>query len=307
MRLRSLLLDNLLLKGVAVLLAVLIWHQVSRQQTVWQVVPIPLGFTIPNGLVISNDLPNSIAVYARSQRPGGVDQSQLSAVINLPNVSPGTQVIQLTEKSINRPAHVEIDSITPSMVRLEIEQVASMFVRVEPQIKGEPAPGFEVTSARVLPNEIRVSGPASRVAAATTIKTIPIDIEGRQEPLTQIAFVDLEDLDLRIDNELTLVVNVTVEEKRRDIQVQDVAVRVTPAEIPSRLGTPTITLIGSIPQSWTGDLDPKLFLAEVDLSNGEPASQFSEFDPQVTIPPEYATIFQLDRTRPPKVRARRIR
>ena len=307
MRLRNLFLDNLLLKGVAILLAVLVWHQVSRQQTVWQAIPIPLGFTLPDALVISNDLPNEIQVVARSQRPGGVDPTQLSAVIDLPNASPGTQVIQLTEKSINRPAHIEIDSIAPPMVRLEIEQVASMFVRVEPQIKGEPAPGFEVTSVRVLPNEIRVSGPASRVAAATTIKTIPIDIEGRQEPLTKTAFADLEDLDLRIDNDLTLVVNVTVEEKRRDIQVQDVVVRVTPAEIPARLGTPTITLIGSIPQSWLGDLDPKLFLVEVDLSNEEPASRFAEFDPLVMIPPEYATIFLLDRTRPPKVRARRIR
>ncbi len=307
MRLRNLLLDNLLLKGVSVLLAVLIWHQVSQQQTVWQVVPIPLGFTMPEGLVISNDLPNTIAVYSRSQRPGGVDQTQLSAVIDLPNASPGTQVVQLTEKSINRPAHVEIDSITPSMVRLEIEQVASLFVPVEPQIKGEPAPGFEVTAIRVLPNEIRVSGPASRVAATTTINTIPIDISGRREPLTQTAFVDLEDLDLRIDNDLVLVVNVTVEEKRRDIQVQDVAVRVSPAEMPTRLETQTITLMGSIPQSWTGDLDPKLFLVEVDLSQAEPAARFSEYDPQVTIPPEYATIFLLERTRPPKVRARRIR
>ena len=103
-RLKALLVNNLLLKGISVLLAVLLWYQVAQREAVWQFVSIPLGFKLPEGLIISNEPANQVVVYARSQRPSGVDQAQLSAVIDLPNAMPGTQVIQLTEKNINRPA-----------------------------------------------------------------------------------------------------------------------------------------------------------------------------------------------------------
>lgn len=304
---RSLLLDNLPLKAISILLAILVWHQVSQQQTPWQIVSIPLGFKMPPGLVITNDYPTQVEVYARSHRSAGVDPSQLNAVIDLPGAMPGTQVIQLTEKNINRPAHVEIDSITPAMIRLEIENLVSKTVRVQPRYQGKPAEGYEVTAVRVVPNEIRVSGPASRVSATDVIPTIPIDISGKRQSVTQNAFVELDDSELRIDNDLSLLVSVQIEEKRRDVRVQKVAVTAVPEGVPARLGTTTVDLIGSVPVSWSGELDASLFQVQVDLSQAEPSSNYSEFNPQVTIPPEYANIFRLARTRPEKIKARRTR
>ncbi len=52
---------------------------------------------------------------------------------------------------------------------------------VEPQLKGSPAPSFEVKEVVVTPSRIRVRGAASHVNALEKAQTEAISIDGRRE------------------------------------------------------------------------------------------------------------------------------
>ena len=52
---------------------------------------------------------------------------------------------------------------------------------VEPRLEGQPAPAYEVKGVLVTPDKVRVTGPASHVAALEKVQTEAISVAGRHE------------------------------------------------------------------------------------------------------------------------------
>lgn len=310
--LRAFFLKNLGLKSVSLLLAFFLWHQVASQRTQRTVqrtvFGVPVEFVnLPPDMEISNDPPRRVDVVLRSDRGSAtIDEKQLTAVVDLRSAQPGLRDVLLTETNINRPTGLEILRIDPSRFRLKLETTRMKLVKVEPDPTGEPAEGFQVTSVRVVPPEVFVSGPESHIQKATRAQTGPIDVSGRRETFTEISFVDLDDPRLRVDPETSSVtVVVTIEEKRRDIVVRGVRVRVEPEETPHRIYTKTLDLLGTVPLSFDEPLRPEMFEAVVDFSALEPRRQPYELVPIITIPEEYAEDFRLSDFKPATVKVRK--
>ncbi len=305
--LRQFFLKDLGLKGVSLLLAFLLWHQVASQRTVQRTISVPVEFVnMPSDLVISNDHPRRLEVVLRSDRgSANIEERQLTAAVDLKSAIPGILEVPITEQNISRPSGLEILSIKPSKILLQLEATRRKNVKVDPEVTGEPAPGYELTGIRVIPAQVMISGPESHVQKAKSAHTGIIDMSGRSESFSQTTFVDLDDPQLRIEDAFSVAVAIQIEEKRKSVKVKGVKVVVAPEGTPAKLYTKRIDLDGTVPLSFGGSLDPDLFQGVVDLTNIERRREPYELKPTIVIPERYNSIFRLLGYKPATVKVRK--
>ena len=308
--LRRLFLHNLGLKALSLLLAFLLWSQIARQQTVQRTVSVPVEFiNMPANLEIANDYKKQVEVDIRSQRStAAMEDRQLTAVINLEDTSPGAAVIPLSERNIqNRPSGVEILSINPARIRLQLERTSQKIVKVEPQIVGRPRQGYEITDKQVTPSEVMITGPESQVQEVSRAQTEPVNVDGSSSDVNLDVYVDLENPRLRIENTSSVEVSVVVEEERRQVQIASVPVQVTPATVPVRLLTQRVKVTGTVPVSFQGELKTSDFRARVNVEGLQPQSEPYEILPEIVPLPEYVHVFRLESVTPERVKVRKVR
>ena len=301
--LRGLLLNNLGLKGISLVLAFLLWLQVGSQQNFQRTVSVPLEFyNLPADLEITGDYAREVDVIIRAQRR--VESvGQMSAVIDFKNAKPGTEIVPLTERNItDSPSRVEVLEIIPARLRLELERITEKTVRVEPEIQGEPAPGYQLAGVRAWPSEVTVTGPESSVDKMTSARTVPIDISGRTASFTNSAALDPKDPRLRLDLSTPVEVEIDIEEERREVSFARVAIEVEPKKDGVRLLTRTLKLVGSVPLSFEGKLAAEHFRVLVDVSDLEPRDEPYELVPEI-IPPQIG-LFRVESLQPEKVKVR---
>jgi hypothetical protein len=101
-------------------------------------------------------------------------------------VQPGDRVIPLTPDTVYvpLPQGIKLTEVQPSRIAVKLELVQEKDVEVRADVIGTPAPGFEVYQTIVMPQKIRVRGPASIVSTLSYVQTERIDITGRREDLS---------------------------------------------------------------------------------------------------------------------------
>ncbi len=299
-------LNNLSLKILAVFLALLLWIQVASQETIQMTVVARVEFLdMPADLEISNDYPREVEVLLKTNRPSLVENDRLSAMIDMRDTTSGAAIIHLNEANIRARRGTEIISITPSRLRLMLEETRIKEVAVKAIIEGTPADGYQVSEVRTVPSKVPLSGPQSRIEQVTEAVTEPISIGNLTATVTVQVALDLADPQLRFGATDRVTVIVVIEEERRDVLVRGVPVTVLPEEHPSRLHNRRVTLKGTVPVSYTEKLDPALFKVTVDITGVSADPTVKELVPQVGIPDEYLEVFRLIEVRPQKVRIRR--
>jgi len=106
--------------------------------------------------------------------------------VNLSSVEPGASsqspVQILTETG--KPLELTVD---PTTVTVRVKPVAlppSKNVIVQVMFNGTPAFGYRITSIEVVPNQIRVMGPANSLETLSSVNTAAVDINGITESAT---------------------------------------------------------------------------------------------------------------------------
>ena len=308
--LRRLFWNNVSLKGLSVLLAFLLWFQLASQQTVQRTISLPVEFVnMPSQLEISNDYPRQVDAVIRSSRgTTKIDERQLAVLVDLNDSVAGTEVVPITERHIrNLPYGTELVSITPARVRLVLETTARKIVKVDPVVSGSPAPAYQVVGFRVVPKEVVIRGPESRLSKLTAASTQPINISGLDASLTVSVYVDLDDPSLRVEDTNSVKVTVQIEEQRRPVKLLRVPVRMNPPDAAIQPMTKTVEVHGSVPLSFAGQLKAEDFVAVVEVGDLMPDRKSYELTPRIRPPPEWTELFRLESVVPPEVRAVKTR
>lgn len=304
--LRRFLLKNLGLKVLSLVIAFLLWLQIASRQTVQTTVSAPVEFiNMPPQLEIAGDYPQRVDVVIRSER-GLSSERRMAAVIDLRNADPGVEIYPLTRNNIWNAAGVEIISLTPSTIRLQLERTASKIVKVEADIAGSPARGYKLTGVKMSPGEVMVTGPESRLQKVNTAKTEPISVEGRTSSFTQDVFVYIEDPRVRIENPKPVALSLVIEEERREVQLRDVPVEVVPANARVRLLTRSVDVVGTVPVSFSGPIRPGDFQAVVDVSTLQANPEVYEIIPRIVPAEEYRDLFRTESVSPSRVKVRKL-
>lgn len=172
-------------KVFALLVAIVIWLAASeerREDILERNFEVPLALVgVPSDLVISGEVENTVTVRLRgpASQVRSLNSDTLEATVDLTDSRPGPLTIAIPPSALNIPSSVEVISMQPARIRLQIEQRRQKVVSIRPYLVGAPADGFVLENIDVRPANALISGPASLVEDVTEIPTERIILSGR--------------------------------------------------------------------------------------------------------------------------------
>lgn len=170
---------------LALLLAVLLWFFVAGQNNplVQRTITVPVGArSLSAGMVLVEPLGQvRVTVRGFKRLVQALDVGDLIAYVDL---SHGDEGVNFTKVHVRVPQGIELLSVTPESVRVQLDKVVEKKVPVRVDLKGTPAPGFTALSPEVTPAEITLSGPSRILQGIQTVRA-EVSLDGLRENLSQ--------------------------------------------------------------------------------------------------------------------------
>lgn len=293
-------LRNLGLKVLALGLGALLWFTVSGQQVERKVPGVQIHYrNLPASLQITDQV-ESVDVHVR-----GVE-SQITALlpgelvveVDLQGEVAGSRQLPLRTDMVKTPLGVEITQVDPGSIPITLETTGSAEISIQPQIEGEPAPGFVVSGITAEPSRIVAIGPERRLTSAARAVTDRLSIAGANKTISAVVNVGIEDAQLRPAKPQTARVTVQIEPAGSRtitlrLNIRNLGAGLTVQVEPE---TAAVTLRGA--SRLLAAIDPASVTAYVDLA-GLTAGVYT---PPVNV--DLDGRFALGGTRPPTVTVR---
>ena len=127
---------------------------------------------------------------------------------------PGRYAVPISVQSLRSAEllnDIQIDT-DPKFLDLAFDWKVTKQVEVTADLKGFPAPGFEVAEVRVEPAFVEISAPESVAAPIETVSTIPIPIDGSRNSFSVLAEVVIDDKTVSFTGDPIVRLYVTVSE-----------------------------------------------------------------------------------------------
>ena len=175
---------NVYLKLFSFLLALVCWIVVSSEEDRIKDFAVPIDYVnLPDSLDFTGEVIDTVDVRLRGTEPvlRTVTEDQLSASIDLSEISLGEQYIQITSKMIQAPRGAMVVHIAPRVIPLHIEKRVQREVPVVAEFTGRPAKGHKKIEHVVEPAVVTIEGPANEVARVKRATTGTISLDGETE------------------------------------------------------------------------------------------------------------------------------
>jgi len=185
---REILLNNLRVKLLALVLAVVSWYAI-RETINYEVTmaDIPVEFRIGDGWAVLHKSADSLRVTFRGSQENIrlIDYKQVKAVVDLKtNTVAGSLDVRLKPTFIKGVQGVRPVRIDPETVQISIDRESEKTVPVKSRTTGKPFSG-EVEKTICEPAAVLLRGPAQQLAQTDWVYTEPVDVEGRLESFTK--------------------------------------------------------------------------------------------------------------------------
>ena len=180
-RLRHMVFDNFEIKIFSLVFALVLWLHVSTRGTSEVNFMVPLELRdIPDEMAIVGNVPGlvDIRVQTRETFLQRLTSKDFSVFISLAGAKPGDATYTLTPSNVRAPGSVNIESVSPSEVRLRLETLARKTLPVKAELSGRPASGYRIQNVETNPSSVMVEGPANMVRKLEYVQTSKIDING---------------------------------------------------------------------------------------------------------------------------------
>lgn len=265
---------NFSLALLALLLSTALWVLVVNDQNPERTdtpdISIPVEISkVPSGLVVMNSIePVRFKIRAAKDKWNDLRGASFRAYVDLSRLGPGIQAVPIVPEVSDPQVHVL--EVVPSTVSLRLEEIQERTVPVKVNLSGNVPFGYVYGTARVDPEVVVVSGPASLVqsveSASVDVKLdgISVDIDTAFHPTP-------------VDSGRNAVRNVSIDPQtvkvrlpvQQQVSYKQVGVR------PSLTGTVAtgywVESVGAEPSSVTVVGDPKL-LAGINYLDTTPLS-----------------------------------
>jgi YbbR domain-containing protein len=201
---KRLITENAGLKISAVLISFLLWFFITSKGQSEMTVNIPLEFkNIPANMGILETSTKNVNVTIRGhERPIiNLKPSDVRVFVDLSKAKKGEDVYFVNKDDIKLPYALSVRNISPSTVRMRLEETISKTVSVRPVLVGQPRTGFVLSSVTVEPKNVTVRGLRSEVAKIRSVKTEPLDISDAVKPLSQEVDIDVSGANITPDTD----------------------------------------------------------------------------------------------------------
>lgn len=178
---RRLFLRNWGLKLFSFLVALVLWLTlIPEEKTLTEkslTVQLELH-NIPPGMEVVEKPPSTVDVKIQTPRRllEQVTPANVRAVLDLRDARVDVQNYDINASMIKIPQGAQVNEVRPSQVSLKLERTIEAMLVVEPQITGELQEGLGVVKIEVVPPQVLVSGPESKIDRNAKVRTTPVDI-----------------------------------------------------------------------------------------------------------------------------------
>ncbi|HTX38058.1 MAG TPA: CdaR family protein [Bryobacteraceae bacterium] len=217
-KLRSLLFENFGWKALSLASAITLWWLVASEPELAGFATVRLEYkNLPEDLEISSEPVGSVtlelqgpSLVLRGVGDGGV---QPAVVLDMSDVAPGERTFTISHADVQLPRGVRLVRAIPSEVRFAFDRHMVREIPVNVRLTGAGKNGYVVASCQAAPAELRLVGPAGRLARIVSVVTDPVDVSnvvGSQEFRVN-AFID--DPYVRFEGSPQVTVTVTMRKK----------------------------------------------------------------------------------------------
>lgn len=213
---KKIIFENLGLKISAVLIAVFLWFFVTSQGQSEMSLEAPLEFKdIPADLGIAGSTAKMVTLTIRGQERfmKSLTASDLRVYLDLGKAKQGEQVYPVNKEDVKLPFAMTVMNVSPSSVRVRLEEITLKSVPVQPKLVGSPVRGV-VTTVIVEPRTAAVRGLKSELRKIDMIRTEPFDISHISGTITEDLDLDTSGTNIKADI-AKVKVKITVSEKKR--------------------------------------------------------------------------------------------
>jgi YbbR domain-containing protein len=170
------------LRLLALGIAIGFWFSVSfqdREALSERLVEASVSYNRPRGFIVLNQV-HSVNVRLRGSARliRQLNPYQVNVQVELAQPQPGTVNVNLGPENVLMPDGLEVMSLEPNTIRVELEREVSQRLPVVPHLVGEPAAGSIADEPEVFPNQVLVTGPESLLAKVQSLSTRPLNLDG---------------------------------------------------------------------------------------------------------------------------------
>ncbi len=266
---------NWQLKLSAFALAVLLWtvprFEAPARQTL-EDVPVRVQLNDPEWALRGDPLPSTVEVTlsgpARELFALSVDRPSVLVPVDRVLSQDTAVLIRFQWVRIPDREGVVVESVEPSAVRLTFEPIEVAAVPIRPVLTGSLREGLALADPpAVSPVFVRVSGPASRVAALDSLSLVPLDLSRIRSSGGYRAPVDTSGLGSLALSPREAVVTLRIEEagERRIPDVPVLALPPAAMDVEVQPSSVTLILVGA--PSRLSAVDPSRLLVVPDPSS----------------------------------------
>lgn len=224
---RNIFLRNWGLKLFSFLLAVVIWFILipEEKMSADKIVTVPLELhNIPQNMEVVEkpDSPVNIRIKAPRRLINDISPANVHAVLDLQDAGVEDTLFPLSNSMTSIPPGAEVIDISPGQVNLKLEMIKELLLEVEAALTGTIKEGFILEKTEVIPSQVRVRGPESKITDKHKVRTSPVDISSFTESIEVLVDLILPNPDLKLVSSdtkvilrLTILTEQTEEEKKK--------------------------------------------------------------------------------------------
>ncbi|MEJ5377122.1 MAG: CdaR family protein [bacterium] len=234
MRLRALILENLLAKIFSLVFAVVLWAVVIGEKHGQMQLTVPLELiNIPEKAVVVSEVPSNLSVLVQGPRTllRTLSARDVRRTVDLKGVGVGWTTIRILPDSIPIPRGVEVIRVTPTTLDLKLEPLREVSLTVVPQITGDVGYGYRIENVSVEPPKVLLRGGESELMGLSEVRTRPVSIAQATSDLEEKVGLELEGLHLVGISPTKVSVKVKVVPLQMERAIEHVVVRVAQQDV----------------------------------------------------------------------------
>jgi len=180
-------------KGISFAIALALWSRVQNDQVHQETVWADVNWQLPSNRVPLEPLPPRVQVRLKGSL-AATRRARTGLVVPVDLTGNDALQIDLDLAGFEvdgLPQGVSVSSITPSIMRLAMDERGERKIPVNARIVGRPARGFEVEEVQIQPSVVTLSGPRSALRSLERVSTFGVDVSGVTEDVDVPLELDL--------------------------------------------------------------------------------------------------------------------
>lgn len=272
-------------------LALFFWYWVGGQERSEVIVSVPLEYrNLPKNLEILSDdsLVSKVNVWVKGTTATvkNLAPQEVSVWVDLDKTTAGERIFELNTENVKLPYGFSVLRISPSQLKVSVEEVVRRKVAVLPRLEGVAPAGYAIKKTIVSPPEVEIVGPQSEVSKVRHVITDSIDVSVMKSDTAKTVNVGVESNIVRLGHDKTVVVTLYVGEIEDMMTLRHIPVTITNAKGVARTNPKTVRVDLQAPKRLLTLATEENTAAILDVKELKPG--LYELTPRIEFAPETA-------------------